>query len=303
MNNHFYNNICTIVGKENIRCGEVMSKHTSIRVGGPADYFITPVNEAQIHAVIDECKAHEIEFFVVGNGTNLLVSDEGYRGAVIQIQANFQEYQVCDGRIKAGAGILLSKLAKIAAREELAGFEFAAGIPGTLGGAVVMNAGAYGGEIKDVLVSANVYKPGIGVVKLNASDLELGYRTSLIKHTDWIVVGAEIQLENGNRAEIEGKIEELRIKRAEKQPLEYPSAGSAFKRPEGHFAGKLIMDSNLRGFQIGGAQVSEKHCGFIINKGGAKASDVKKLMDEIIKMVYQDAGVMLVPEIMFLGKF
>ncbi len=304
MNTRFYNNICQTVGKENIKCFEPMKNHTSFKIGGPADYFITPRSVTELEAVTKHAKAEGIETFVLGNGTNLLVSDQGFRGAVIQIYGNFQDYRIDEeGIIKAEAGLLLSRLARIAANEGFTGLEFASGIPGTLGGAAVMNAGAYGGELKDVLISAEVYKSGEGICSIAAEDLKLGYRTSILKHNDWIVTGLLLRLKKGDKSAIEEKMEELRLSRNEKQPLDLPSAGSTFKRPEGHFAGKLIMDANLRGYSIGGAKVSEKHCGFVVNTGDATASDVKRLIDEIKRIVYEDSGVTLVPEIRFLGDF
>ena len=303
MSDRFYRRLSEITGESNIMTDEPMNRHTSFRIGGPADYFITPESTVQLCETIELCRSFGVDYIVLGNGSNVLVSDKGYRGAVIQIQKNLCGIRVDNDRIYVEAGALLSKISSVAVSESLMGFEFASGIPGTFGGAVLMNAGAYGGEIKDVLESADVFKPGEGIVEVSCSELKLGYRTSIIKHSDWIVLGGVIKLQKGNKAEIEKRIEELKAERNEKQPLDVPSAGSAFKRPEGYFAGKLIMDAGLRGYSIGGAAVSEKHCGFLVNKGGATAADMKKLFNEIIDIVRKKFGVKLEPEVRFIGEF
>lgn len=298
-----YQKLCEIAGKENVLCQEALKKHTSFRIGGAAKYFITPDKIDALIAVTEYCRREGIAYSVLGNGTNILASDSGFDGVILQIQKNFDECKIEGKRIYAGAGILLSKLSAMALKEGLAGLEFASGIPGTLGGAVVMNAGAYGGEIKDVLKEVTLYKPGIGLEKLSAEELKLEYRSSVVKNTDWIVLQAVLELTEGKKEEIAEKIESFRASRAEKQPLELPSAGSAFKRPEGYFAGKLIMDAGLRGYAIGDAAVSQKHCGFFVNLGNASATDMKQLFDEVIEEVYQKFGVKLEPEVRFLGKF
>ena len=287
-----------ICGEENVLENEPLSKHTSFRIGGPASVFVTPPDEKSLSDVIKACDASGVKRFILGNGTNVLAADEGYDGVIIQIYKNFSEIKINGTKIKAGAGVLLSKLSSEAAGASLAGFEFASGIPGTLGGAVTMNAGAYGGEMKDVLTDVTVYVPGEGIKELDAADLKLGYRTSVLKSTDMIVLSAGLQLEKGDENAIRERIAELKEQRTSKQPLEYPSAGSTFKRPEGYFAGKLIMDSGLKGYCVGGACVSEKHCGFVINKGNATAADVKELMDHIVKTVEEKYGVRLEPEIL-----
>ncbi len=298
-----YERLCEICGKQNVLCDEIMKDHTSFKIGGPAKYFVTPADGTQLTKVVEFCNENNQEYFVLGNGTNLLVSDTGYEGIIIQIRKHFNELRIEGDVIYAGAGCLLSKVASAAAAESLEGFEFASGIPGTVGGAVVMNAGAYGSEIKDVIEGALVCIPGIGEVKVPAEKLELGYRTSVFEKNDWIITGAVFNLKKGSRASIEKKMNELREMRKDKQPLEFPSAGSSFKRPEGYFAGKLIEDAGLKGFSVGGAQVSEKHAGFIINRADATAKQVMDVYRHVMKKVEETSGVKLVPEVKFLGNF
>ena len=240
-------------------------------------------------------------YYIIGNGSNLLVSDKGYRGVIIQIYKEMNEITVEDGKVKAQAGALLSGIAAKALAAELTGFEFASGIPGTIGGACVMNAGAYGGEMKDVLESVTVLTGEGEIIELGRNELELGYRTSVIAKKGYIVLGAVMKLEHGDAVNIKAYMDELKEKRVTKQPLEYPSAGSTFKRPEGHFAGKLIEDAGLRGFQVGGAQVSEKHCGFVINRDHATAADIMELMRQVQMRVKENSGVDLEPEVKRLG--
>lgn len=300
---NIYELLCGCAGGENVRRQEPMSLHTTFRIGGPADLFVMP---GSIQAVADSiriCKETQTPYAVIGNGSNLLVSDAGYRGVIIQIGRNLNQITGNGEEIRAQAGAMLSVIAKTALSESLAGFEFASGIPGTLGGAVVMNAGAYGGEMKDVLTEITVMDEEGEIVTLPADKLELGYRTSIIKTAGYIVLEAKLQLKEGNPEVIRETMKDLTIRRTTKQPLEYPSAGSTFKRPEGYFAGKLIMDSGLAGYQVGGAQVSEKHCGFVINAGGATARDVRTLMDNVRDIVYKKYGVTLEPEVKFLGDF
>ncbi len=282
---------------------EEMKEHTTFRIGGPADYFAAPATQEGICGVVRVCREQGWPFYVVGNGSNLLVSDAGYHGVILQLYRNFSDVTVDGTKIRAQAGAMLSVIAKRAREAHLTGFEFASGIPGTLGGAVVMNAGAYGGEMKDVLVSATVLTPENEVVKVQAKDLKLGYRQSAVLPNGWIVLGAEISLTHGDPDEIQARMDELKEKRVEKQPLDLPSAGSTFKRPEGYFAGKLIMDAGLSGYRVGGAQVSEKHCGFVVNAGGATAQDVYVLTEEVKKKVKEHAGVTLEREIRLLGRF
>lgn len=303
MNREVSSRFCGIVGSDNVYFEEPMKKHTTFRIGGAADYYLCPHTSEEIREIIQVCREEQIPWFVIGNGSNLLVSDSGYRGAVIQIYRNFSRVVCEETVIRAQAGALLSQIAAQAQKSSLTGFEFAAGIPGTLGGAVTMNAGAYGGEMKDVLKSATVLTGDGQIRRLSAEELKLGYRTSIIKSGEYTVLEAEIGLERGDEEKIRSRMEELREQRKTKQPLEYPSAGSTFKRPEGYFAGKLIMDAGLRGFCVGGAQVSEKHCGFVINTGDATAADVVGLIREIQRRVEEQFGVKLEPEVRFLGEF
>ncbi len=292
-----------LLGKERVLLEEPMNRHTTFRIGGPAEVFLMPESYEQLREALLLCKEENLPFFILGNGSNLLVSDRGYRGVIIQMDRNMGAVCLEGNEIRACAGALLSSIAAAARKASLTGFEFAGGIPGTLGGAVMMNAGAYGGEIKDVLKQVTIMTREGEIRTLPVEELEMGYRTSIIKKAGYIVLEAVISLEKGREEEIMAKTRELAEKRSEKQPLEYPSAGSTFKRPEGYFAGKLIMDSGLKGYRVGGAQVSEKHCGFVINTGGATAEDVKQLMDHVTCTVKEKFGVTLEPEVRFLGEF
>lgn len=292
-----------ILGEEKVLFDEPMNRHTTFRIGGPADIFTMPDSGKEVKEILKLCREEELPFFVLGNGSNLLVSDRGYRGVIIQMDRNMQNIQVEGNEIRAGAGTLLSSIAAAARNASLTGFEFAAGIPGTLGGACVMNAGAYGGEMKDVLKEVTVITSEGELLTIPAARLEMGYRTSLVKKAGYLVLEAVITLAQGDQEAIRARMKELSDQRTTKQPLELPSAGSTFKRPEGYFAGKLIMDSGLRGFQIGGAQVSEKHCGFVVNTGDATAKDVRELMNHVIQVVHEKYGVTLEPEVRFLGDF
>ena len=280
---------------------EPMRDHTTFRVGGPADVFVCPDSE-ELPVVLRLAKEHQIPVTVIGNGSNLLVSDLGIRGLVIEIGNQMDEIAVEGPRIRAGAGALLSKVAQIAAGASLGGMEFAAGIPGSIGGAVVMNAGAYGGEIKDIIVSATVLDADGNVQTLTKEELDLSYRHSCIMDKNYYVMEAEFELCSKPEEEIRSVMAELRQKRLEKQPLEFPSAGSTFKRPEGYFAGKLIQDAGLRGYQVGDAQVSEKHCGFVINRGNASAADILQLIREVQQKVKETFGVTLETEVRILGE-
>ena len=303
MNSEIIKKFCDLLGEERVFTGEAMSRHTTFKIGGPADYFLMPDKDTDVGRIVKICKESAIPYFILGNGSNLLVGDGGYRGAVIQIYKNMSAVTVEGTEITVQAGALLSSVAAAAKNAALTGFEFAGGIPGTMGGAVEMNAGAYGGEMKDVLTEVTVMDEEGEIVTLPADKLELGYRTSIIKTAGYIVLEAKLQLKEGNPEVIRETMKDLTIRRTTKQPLEYPSAGSTFKRPEGYFAGKLIMDSGLAGYQVGGAQVSEKHCGFVINAGGATARDVRTLMDNVRDIVYKKYGVTLEPEVKFLGDF
>ena len=265
MNQQFLTELKAVTAENRIFTDEPMKKHTTFRVGGPADILVQPKG-TELAAVIRLCRKYDVPYQVIGNGSNLLVGDRGIRGLVIEMLSKEDEICVEDDCITVGAGMLLSKTANRAAEHGLTGMEFAAGIPGRIGGAVVMNAGAYGGEMKDVLKEVTVLTDEGEFLTIPKEELELGYRTSVIAKKGYIVIEAVLELKSGNADEIRAYMDELKEKRITKQPLEYPSAGSTFKRPEGYFAGKLIQDADLRGFQVGGAQVSEKHCGFVINK-------------------------------------
>ena len=283
-----------------IKTQEPMKNHTTFRIGGPADLYVCPDRD-QLPQVIKKARELEIPVTLIGNGSNLLVADEGIRGMVIELGKAMEAIMVEGEYIRCEAGALLAKIANKAADAGLGGMEFAAGIPGSLGGAVVMNAGAYGGEMKDILVSATVLTPEGEVKELTQEELDLSYRHSCITENGYIVIGALLQLAYKDPAEIRAIMTDLKNRRVEKQPLEYPSAGSTFKRPVGYFAGKLIQDAGLRGYRVGGAQVSEKHCGFVINKGDATAADVLQLIRDVQDKVWETAGVEMEPEVRMLG--
>lgn len=288
---------------EIIKINEPMKNHTSFKIGGVADCFVMPQNIDQLKYIIHICNINNIPYHVIGNGTNLLVSDKGIRGVTIQMYKNMNNFTVCNDIISADSGIMLSKLANISLENNLSGIEFASGIPGTLGGAVSMNAGAYGGEMSHIIESSTVMDSQSNIYTLNKQELELGYRTSIISKQNLIVLNCKIKLTKGNYNEIKNRIEDLNMQRKSKQPLELPSAGSTFKRPVGNYAGKLIMDAGLKGFSIGEAQVSEKHCGFIINKGNATCQDVIDLIKHIQKTVKEKFDVNLETEVKLIGEF
>ena len=280
---------------------EPMKAHTTFRIGGPADIYVEPAY-SDIADILLFLKGENVPFTVIGNGSNLLVSDAGIEGVVIALGKKSSAITISGDTIVAEAGALLSTVANAAADAGLTGLEFASGIPGSLGGAVYMNAGAYGGEIKDVLESVTVINTDLEKQIFTPEDLDLSYRHSILMKKGGFVTDVTIKLAQGNTDEIKGRIEEIRNQRVSKQPLNYPSAGSTFKRPEGYFAGKLIDDAGLRGYSVGGAQVSEKHCGFVINKDNAKASDVLKLMHNVDDIVYNKFGVHLTPEVRIIGR-
>lgn len=299
----FYTELCKVLEESQILQNEPMKKHTTFRAGGPAAWYLLPDTVKQLKEVISLCREQRVPFYILGNGSNLLVSDRGYDGAIIAMGKGFGGLKTEGGIITAGAGVLLSAVAKRALEENLAGMEFAAGIPGSVGGAVVMNAGAYGSEMKDVLRRVKVLSEAGEILKLSVQELELGYRRSCIRKSGYVVLEAQFALQPGSREDIRGKMDELAARRREKQPLEYPSAGSTFKRPEGYFAGKLIQDAGLRGYRIGGAQVSEKHCGFVINRENASADDIWRLCSKIQDKIYETFGVKLETEVETLGEF
>ena len=303
--------LISMLGAGNVRTGELMKTHTTFRIGGAADYYVTPQAEKQIADVIAFLKKSDIKYIVIGNGSNILVSDEGFRGVVVELGDGFSDYEFLQDSqdnsdevlVKASAGMKLTRLGNQLAANGIAGFEFATGIPGCIGGAVRMNAGAYGGEMKDVLVRVTVLEEDDKIHVIEKDDLELGYRTSIIAKKGYTVLGAEIELQEGEKEAIRTRMNELKEKRVTKQPLEYPSAGSTFKRPEGYFAGKLVQDAGLRGFRVGDAMVSEKHCGFVINAGEATAAQVDELMKQVSAKVREQFGVTLEPEVKRLGEF
>ena len=302
MNQEFYDKLTSIVSSDAIMKNEPMSKHTTFRIGGNADMFVSPKAE-QVSEIIALAKEYDVPVTIIGNGSNLLVGDKGIRGLVISFGKEAEKIVLEGNRMTIGAGTLLSKAAAEAARNSLTGLEFAAGIPGTLGGAIVMNAGAYGGEMKDVVVSAKVLAIDGEVLELSKEELDLSYRHSCIPEKGYIVLEVTIELTEGDESQIREMMDDFKSRRIEKQPLEYPSAGSTFKRPEGYFAGKLIQDADLRGYTVGGAQVSEKHCGFVVNKGDATAEDVCTLIEDVKRIVYEKFQVEMEPEVKMIGEF
>ncbi len=288
---------------EAIMPNEPMSRHTTFRVGGEAGMLLQVSTPQQLKVMIPLLNEQKIPYFIKGNGSNLLVGDKGYDGIILEIGKEFGNIEVKGNLIVAGAGALMSSIAQEALKNSLTGFEFASGIPGTIGGGITMNAGAYDGELKDIVTKVEVINSDGEVISLSNEEMNFGYRTSIIKQKPLIVTSVTLSLNNGDSEKIKARMDELAAKRREKQPLEYPSAGSTFKRPEGYFAGKLIMDAGLRGYTVGGAQVSEKHCGFVINKGNATAEDVYELICDVQDKVKARFGVALEPEVIFLGVF
>ncbi|CEO11608.1 UDP-N-acetylenolpyruvoylglucosamine reductase [[Clostridium] sordellii] len=302
MNKEFiYKNLLNILDKEGIYLNEPMKNHISFKVGGPADFLLKPKTEDEIKRLIEFLKNENIPYIVIGNGSNLLVKDGGIRGVVIKIADNFNKFEIEDTKVIAQSGALLSFMGKAILNKSLTGFEFAAGIPGTLGGAIAMNAGAYGGEMKDIVKSVRLMDSKGNIIELSNKEMEFEYRRSLISKSGYIVLSAIMELKEGNFDEIKGYMKELTKSRVTKQPLNLPSAGSTFKRPEGHFAAKLIEDSGLKGLTLGGARVSEKHSGFVVNIGDAKAKDIIELINVVKSTVYSKFGVMLEEEVKILG--
>lgn len=290
-----------LVGESQVWAEEPMKNHTTFRVGGCARYLVEPTDIKQLADVIDACQRANMPYYIVGNGSNLLVSDAGYDGVIIHLFKNMSAIEVQEEQIRLQAGVLLVKAASVACREGLTGLEFASGIPGTIGGALVMNAGAYGGEMKDVVSRVKVLMPDGSLKEYTNEDMAFGYRTSRIAREHSIVLEAVLTLQRGDREAIWARMTELKEQRVRKQPLEYASAGSTFKRPEGYFAGKLIEDAGLRGFRIGDAQVSKKHCGFVVNRGEASAAQIAEVIQYVQRKVYEQSGVQLQTEVKFLG--
>ena len=293
--------LARIVGEENVRANEPMNAHATFQIGGPADAYVTPRSAEQVAAIVKACREADAPLAVVGNGSDLLVADEGLRCVVMQILDNMADVRVEGTRIVAQAGATNAQVARAALEAELAGFEFASGIPGTVGGAAIMNAGAYGGEFKDVCVELACVTPDGEFVRVSREDADWSYRHSMMGDAGYIVVEAMLELAHDEVAAIKERMDDLKARREEKQPLEMPSAGSTFKRPEGYFAGKLIQDAGLRGYRVGGAQVSEKHTGFVVNAGGATAADVRQLIADVQDRVFEQFGVRLEPEVKMWG--
>lgn len=298
-----YDYIKTVIPRERILFHQPMKEYTTFRVGGEAECLIMIRQEEELAKLLPYLNQIEQEYFILGNGSNLLVGDKGYRGIVLKFDGEMGQITVDDTHITAKAGALLSKVAATARDNGLTGLEFAAGIPGSIGGGIVMNAGAYDGEMKQVVESVRVMDSDGQISVLDNDTMEFGYRTSIIKNRPFIVLEVVLQLAEGDREQIGARMEELMQLRRSKQPLEYPSAGSTFKRPEGYYAGKLIMDAGLRGYRIGGAQVADKHCGFIINTGKATAADIREVIEEVQQRVRERFHVSLEPEVVFLGDF
>ena len=292
MNKQFiYKELLNILDEENIKVDEPMKKHISFKVGGPADFLVKPKTEEELRNVVEFAKKENVPFIVIGNGSNLLVKDGGIRGIVIELSDNFNNYEIDGNIIKAQSGALLAIIGRNAMKNSLTGFEFAAGIPGTLGGALAMNAGAYGGEMKQVVKTVRLMDRDGNIFELSNEEMKFEYRRSLLTTKDYIVLSAVIELQPGNVEEIKEIMADYSNRRSTKQPLNFPSAGSTFKRPEGHFAAKLIDDCGLRGLNLRGAQVSDKHCGFVINSGGATAKDILDLMYIVKSTVLNKFGV------------
>lgn len=286
---------------KNVMFDEEMSRHTTFRIGGKADAFVSAGNEDEIINVISFCKDNGIPYMIMGNGSNMLISDKGIRGVVISVGKDMDKYRIEDEKVYAQAGILMSVLAKKILESNLSGFEFASGIPGTLGGGIYMNAGAYGGEMKDIIESVTFIDRD-GKIKTETNDkLDFGYRHSMFEEGGYIILSCVLKLKKGSYDDIKALMLDYNQRRSDKQPLSQPSAGSTFKRPEGYFAGKLIQDAGLMGHRIGGAMVSEKHAGFVVNAGGATAEDVLQLIEYIQKTVYEKFGVRLEPEVRLIG--
>lgn len=292
-----------VLDREDLITKEELKYHTTFRVGGPARFFATPKTESELQKIVTICRETDTPWFVLGRGSNLLVSDDGFDGVIIHMQKHWNHCHTEGTYIFAEAGVMMSAVAQEALRSHLTGLEFASGIPGTVGGGLRMNAGAYGGEMKQVVVSARVLDGDGSVLELSKEELEMGYRTSIVGKNGYIVLSCIMELQPGDPNLIRSTMDEMNAKRREKQPLEYGSAGSTFKRPEGYFAGKLIQDAGLKGFRIGDAQVSEKHAGFVINRGNATASDIMRLCKEVSNRVQTQFGVTLEMEVRRLGKF
>lgn len=301
-NREIYEKIKKIVPKDRLLIDEPMKNHTAFKIGGPVDLMVLPKNVEEIEKILNLLGSREEGCFIMGNGSNILVSDKGIRGVVLKIGDQFSNVDIDGTAIRAQSGLLLSSLSKMAAKEALSGIEFAGGIPGTLGGAIAMNAGAYGGEMKDVVEEVTLIDRKGKITKINRDDMSFGYRTSIVSEGNQIVLEALLKLRKGDTGEILGKMNEFNMRRSDKQPLAVPSAGSTFKRPEGYYAGKLIQDAGLKGLRHGGAMVSDKHSGFIVNTGNASAEEVLALIKTVQKVVFDKFGIMLETEVKLIGE-
>lgn len=291
----------SILGNEQILINVPMKDHTSMRVGGNAKMLVLPSKASQVKEVVKYLCEINIPYYVIGNGTNVIVCDSGFDGVIIKISDNFSSIEIDQNIINAKSGASIVSVSNFACQNSLSGLEFAAGIPGSVGGAVVMNAGAYDGEMKDVVIEATCINNAADEVQLCSEELQFGYRTSRMQKDNLLVLAVKMRLNEGNKNEIKEKMKQLNNRRRAKQPLNLPSSGSVFKRPVGYYAGKLIEDAGLKGYKIGGAQVSEKHCGFIVNTGTASATDVIELIEYVKKKVFENSGVMLQQEVKILG--
>lgn len=310
MNRDFYERIEEIAGKDNVKYDEPMSKHTTFKTGGPARIMVVPKDGKILGELVRACAEYDEEYYIIGKGSNLLVSDKGINQVVIKLYNTMDEVVFYDNSnenrktlVTAGAGIMLAKLAKELLDRELKGFEFASGIPGTLGGAITMNAGAYGGQMADVVRCVYAIDEQGNEYEFSNEDMNFDYRHSLIMDKNLIVTKVDMEFEHGEYNEIKAKMDEFNGLRREKQPLEHPSAGSAFKRPTGYFAGKLIMDAGLAGYRVGGVCVSPKHCGFVVNDNNGTSSDVMQVMEHVDEVVFEKFGVHLEPEIRIIGEW
>ena len=299
----FESRLVEICGEDSVQKSVPMSEHTTFRTGGPADYFVTPKDRETFVKLLRYLRQSEREHFILGKGSNILVGDRGYRGTVVDTSGALNNIEIDGDTITAGAGAGLGVVANMAAEASLTGMEFASGIPGSVGGAVFMNAGAYGGEMAQIVSSVEVIGPAGEVTEIQGPEMGFGYRTSIAQKENFPVIFVKLRLKQGNKDEIRAKIQELGEQRAKKQPLNFPSAGSTFKRPEGYFAGKLISDTGLSGLTIGGARVSPKHNGFIINLGNATSADILDLIQEVQERVKAKFGVELAPEVRIIGEF
>ncbi|MCQ2522852.1 MAG: UDP-N-acetylmuramate dehydrogenase [Lachnospiraceae bacterium] len=303
MKEEILNRIRTLVGDSNVSTDSLLKDYTTFKVGGLMKAFVKVMDAESLRKLIVLFKGENVDYLIIGNGSNLLASDQGFDGVVIKLEGEFNEVSAKDTIITAGSGAILGSVCKVALDNSLTGLEFAYGIPGTIGGAMVMNAGAYDGEMKDVVKTVEAITSDGELITLSNADMKFEYRNSIVKKEGLIVTRVVMELKPGNKDDIKAKMDDLMGRRVSKQPLEFPSAGSTFKRPKDNFAGKLIMESGLSGFRVGGACVSPKHCGFVVNDQGASAKDIDDLMNEVIKKVKEDTGIVLEPEVIKIGRF